>query len=92
VPFSLWIHATVGNEITEPHIFSGEPERCENMFVERPAGGAIEILAGGFEGADGVRRGDSGDELLTPLPCPENIASFLKNTGVMQCSATGCDV
>jgi hypothetical protein len=64
----------------------------DSLFVERPAGGAIEILAGGFEGADGVRRGDSGDELLTPLPCPENIASFLKNTGVMQCSATGCDV
>jgi hypothetical protein len=29
-----WIHATVGNEITEPRIFSGETERCENMFVE----------------------------------------------------------
>ncbi len=45
----------------------------ENMFVERPAGGAVEILAGGFEGADGVRRGDSGDELFTPRPCPENL-------------------
>jgi hypothetical protein len=82
----------VGNEITEPRIFSGETERFENMLVERPAGGTIEVLAGGFEGADGVRRGNSGDELLTPLPCPENLASFHWNTVEMQCSATGCDV
>ncbi len=45
----------------------------ENMFVERPAGGAIEVLAGGFEGADSIRRGDSGDELLTPRARPENL-------------------
>ena len=64
----------------------------ENMFVERPARGAIEVLAGGFEGADSMRRGDSGDELLNPLPCPENLASFIRNTGVMQFSATRYDV
>ena len=62
------------------------------MFVERPAGGAIEVLAGGFEGADRVRRGDSGDERFTPLPCPEYLASFHRNTVELQCSATGCDV
>jgi hypothetical protein len=62
------------------------------MFVERPASGVIEVLAGGFEGADSVRRSDSGDELFTPLPCPENLAAFQRNTGEMQCSATGCDV
>ncbi len=82
----------MGHEITEPGIFSGETERFENMFVERPAGGAIEVLAGGFEGADSVWRGDSGDELLTPLPCPEDLASFHRNTVELQCSAIGCDV
>ena len=78
-----------------PSVPNGRPGgrfNFENMFVERPAGGAIEVLTGGFEGADSVRRGDSGDELLTPLPCPENLASFLRNTCEMQCSATGCDV
>ena len=59
-----------------PSVPNGRPGgrfNFENMFVERPAGGTIEVLAGGFEGADSVRRGDSGDELFTPLPCPENL-------------------
>ncbi len=34
----------------------------------------------------------SGDELLIPLPCPEKLASFHRNTGEMQISAIGCDV
>ena len=63
----------------------------DSLFVERPTGGAIEVLAGGFEGADSVRRGDSGDELLTPPPLSRRSCLLSPGTRT-RCSVARQDV
>lgn len=70
--FLARIHATVRDEVTEPGVGAGEAEGREDAFVESPTGGAVEMGTGWYEASIVARRGDAGDDLLGPLPCPKD--------------------